>query len=284
MDDLTGTETEADTSAEDVESPGLADTAETSSEGETSKGNPAWEPIRTKLDPISFHNIEEDLKGFDKSAESRISSLNQQLKGYSDLGTPEQLQNYSNIAQRLDTEPEVIYNALGEFLKQNGRLPQNEKEMKEAVDEEETSNEGEETYSDPRFEQLAQQQQQMQDFLDNQQEEKTQREADSSLEREISELKQTHPDFSEEDVREVLMRAAFQLQSKGKAGKLSDIALEYVDKTVNRIRAVPRPGDSAPKLLPTSGGTPGSSQAKPLGKLTRSETQNLIASQIEQSR
>jgi hypothetical protein len=284
MDEPIGTETEAETSAEDVESSGPVDTAESSNEGETSKGNPAWESVRTKLDPISFHNIEEDLKGFDKNAESRISSLNQQLKGYSDLGTPEQLQNYSNIAQRLDTEPEVIYNALGEFLKENGRLPQNEKEMKEAVDEEEASNENEDAPSDPRFDQLQQQQQKMQDFLDQQAEEKNQREADSSLEREIGELKKTHPDFTEADVKDVLMRAAFQLQSNGKAGKLSDIAQEYVDNTVNRIRAVPRPGDSAPRLLPTSGGTPGSSQAKPLGKLSRSETQDLIANSIEQSR
>jgi hypothetical protein len=85
-------------------------------------------------------------------------------------------------------------------------------------------------------------------------------------------------------VREVLMRAAFQLQSSGKATKLSDVAQEYVDKTVNRIRAVPRPGDSAPRLLPTSGGMPGGQQATPLGKLSRSDVQSLIASSLEQGR
>ena len=83
-------------------------------------------------------------------------------------------------------------------------------------------------------------------------------------------------------MREVLMRAAFQLQSSGKAVKLSDVAQEYVEKTVNRIRAVPRPGDSAPKLLPTSGGLPQASPDTPLGKMSREDVQNLIAGSLQQ--
>jgi transposase-like protein len=281
MDEPTGTE--IDTEPEVSESSGPVETAEAAPEVDSSGGNPAWESLRTKLDPVSFHSIQDDLKNFDKNAESRISSLNQQLKEYSGLGSPEQLQNYSAIAQRLDTEPEVIYNALGEFLKQNGRLPETAKEMQDAVDEEATD-EYEEAPEDPRLAQLEQQQQQMQQFLAQQEQVRVQQEADSVLEQEIGELKKTHPDFSEDDVREVLMRAAFQLQSNGKAAKLSDVAQEYVDKTVNRIRAVPRPGDSAPRLLPTSGGMPGGQQAKPLGKLSRNDVQSLIASSIEQGR
>jgi len=281
MDEPTGTE--IDTEPEVSDSSGPVETAEASPEVDSSGGNPAWESLRTKLDPVSFHSIQDDLKNFDKNAESRISSLNQQLKEYSGLGSPEQLQNYSAIAQRLDTEPEVIYNALGEFLKQNGRLPETAKEMQDAVDEEATDEYGE-APEDPRLAQLEQQQQQMQQFLAQQEQVRVQQEADSVLEQEIGALKQAHPDFSEDDVREVLMRAAFQLQSSGKAGKLSEVANEYVDKTVNRIRAVPRPGDSAPKLLPTSGGMPGGQQAKPLGKLSRNDVQSLIASSLEQGR
>jgi ATP-dependent Lon protease len=281
MDETTGTE--IDTSPEVSESSGpVGETTEQQTSGD-SGGNPAWDSLRSKLDPVSFHNIQEDLKSFDKNAESRISSLNQQLKQYNELGSPEQLQNYAMIASRLDTEPEVIYNALGEFLKQNGRLPNTEQELQSAVDEEEATNEYESPV-DPRLAQLEQQQMQMQEFLAQQEQMRVQQEADYTLEQEINELKQAHPEFSEDDVREVLMRAAFQLQSSGKTTKLSDVAQEYVDKTVNRIRAVPRPGDSAPRLLPTSGGMPGGQQAKPLGKLSRNDVQSLIASSIEQGR
>jgi hypothetical protein len=281
MDETTGTE--IDTSPEVSESSGpVGETTGQQSSGD-SGGNPAWDSLRSKLDPVSFYNIQEDLKSFDKNAESRISSLNQQLKQYNELGSPEQLQNYAMIASRLDTEPEVIYNALGEFLKQNGRLPETAQEMQDAVDEEEATNESQSPV-DPRLAQLEQQQQQMQDFLAQQEQMRVQQEADYTLEQEINELKQAYPEFSEDDVREVLMRAAFQLQSSGKTTKLSDVAQEYVDKTVNRIRAVPRPGDSAPRLLPTSGGMPGGQQAKPLGKLSRNDVQSLIASSIEQGR
>jgi len=282
MDETTGTETE--TSKEVVDSSGPeGETTEQQASSDTG-GNPAWDSLRSKLDPVSFHNIQDDLKNFDKNAESRISSLNQQLKQYNELGSPEQLQNYAAIAQRLDTEPEVIYNALGEFLKQNGRLPETQQEMQDAVDEEEATSGNDEAPVDPRLAQLEQQTQQMQEFLSQQEQMRIQQEADYVLGQEIDELKQAHPDFSEDDVREVLMRAAFQLQSSGKAAKLSDVAQEYVDKTVNRIRAVPRPGDSAPRLLPTSGGMPGGQQAKPLGKLSRNDVQSLIASSIEQGR
>lgn len=282
MDETTGTEIE--TSTEVVDSSGPVEETTEQQPAEDSGGNPAWDSLRSKLDPVSFHSIQEDLKSFDKNAESRISSLNQQLKQYNELGSPEQLQNYATIAQRLDTEPETIYNALGEFLKQNGRLPETEAEMQDAVDEEEATNENGEAPVDPRLAQLEQQQQQMQDFLAEQEQMKIQQEADTALEQEIGELKSAHPDFSEDDVQEVLMRAAFKLQSSGKAVKLSDVAQEYVDKTVNRIRAVPRPGDSAPRLLPTSGGVPGGQQAKPLGKLSRNDVQSLIASSLEQGR
>jgi transposase-like protein len=281
MDETTGTE--IGTEPEVSESSGPVEVTTEQQPTEESGGNPAWDSLRSKLDPVSFHSIQEDLKNFDKNAESRISSLNQQLKEYNELGSPEQLQNYATIAQRLDTEPEVIYNALGEFLKQNGRMPETEAELQDAVDEEEAFG-TEEAPVDPRLAQLEQQQQQMQEFLAQQEQVRVQQEADSALEQEIGELKKAHPDFTEDDVREVLMRAAFQLQSSGKAGKLSDVAQEYVDKTVNRIRAVPRPGDSAPRLLPTSGGVPAGQQATPLGKMSRNDVQSLIASSLEQGR
>jgi len=281
MDETTGTE--IGTEPEVSESSGPVEVTTEQQPTEESGGNPAWDSLRSKLDPVSFHSIQEDLKNFDKNAESRISSLNQQLKEYNELGSPEQLQNYATIAQRLDTEPEIIYNALGEFLKQNGRMPETEAELQDAVDEEEAFG-TEEAPVDPRLAQLEQQQQQMQEFLAQQEQVRVQQEADSALEQEIGELKKAHPDFTEDDVREVLMRAAFQLQSSGKAGKLSDVAQEYVDKTVNRIRAVPRPGDSAPRLLPTSGGVPAGQQATPLGKMSRTDVQSLIASSLEQGR
>ena len=155
--------------------------------------------------------------------------------------------------------------------------------MQDAVDDQEDA-ESEENPLDPRIAQLEQQQQQLQEFLAQQEQAKIQQEADQALDQEIQELRQQMPDFTEDDVKEVLMRAAFQLQSGNQKVKLADVAQEYMDKTVNRIRAVPRPGDSAPRLLPTSGGVPNGQQQTPLGKMSRTDVQDYIAASLQQGR
>ena len=277
MDDLTGTDS-ADFSAEiSTSDSGPVDGGDNLAS--EAGGNPAWESLRTKLDPISFRAIEEDLKGWDKNAESRISNLNSQLKPYRDLGEVDRLQSYAALAEQIDSNPEAIYEALGNFLRQNGRLPESQAEMQDAMDD--TEEDGQE-YRDPRFDQLEQQQEQMRQFLAQQEQTRVEQEADYALEQEIGQLQQTHPDFTDDDVREILMRAAFELSS-GNQKNLDEVAKEYIEKTVNRIRAVPRPGDAAPRLLPTSGGVPtNNGQGTPLGKMSRSDVQSLIAASLQQ--
>jgi len=276
VDDLTGTDS-VDNSAEAYTSDsGPVDGGDNLAS--EAGGNPAWESLRTKLDPISFKSIEEDLKGWDKSAETRISTLNSQLKPYKDLGEVEQLQSYAALAQQIDAQPEVIYEALGNFLRENGRMPETQEELQDAVDDTEDGQE----YRDPRFDELQQQQEQMRQFLEQQENTRLEQEADKALDSEIGQLQQSFPEFTNEDIQEVLMRAAFELNN-GNDRKLDEIAKEYIEKTVNRIRAVPRPGDSAPRLLPTSGGVPtNNGQGTPLGKMSRSDVQSLIAASLQQ--
>lgn len=276
MDDLTGTDS-VDTSAEvPTADSGPVDGGDNLAS--EAGGNPAWESLRTKLDPISFKSIEEDLKGWDKSAETRISTLNSQLKPYKDLGEVEQLQSYAALAQQIDAQPEVIYEALGNFLRENGRMPETQEELQDAVDDTEDGQE----YRDPRFDELQKQQEQMRQFLEQQETVRMEQEADQALEQEIGQLQQSFPDFTNDDIQEVLMRAAFELNN-GSERKLDEIAKEYIEKTVNRIRAVPRPGDSAPRLLPTSGGVPtNNGQGTPLGKMSRGDVQSLIAASLQQ--
>lgn len=276
MDDLTGTDSIGTSAEAPISDSGPVDGGDNLAS--EAGGNPAWESLRTKLDPISFKSIEEDLKGWDKSAETRISTLNSQLKPYKDLGEVEQLQSYAALAQQIDAQPEVIYEALGNFLRENGRMPETQEELQDAVDETEDGQE----YRDPRFDELQKQQEQMRQFLEQQETVRMEQEADYALEQEIGQLQQSFPDFTNDDIQEVLMRAAFELNN-GSERKLDEIAKEYIEKTVNRIRAVPRPGDSAPRLLPTSGGVPTSNgQGTPLGKMSRGDVQSLIAASLQQ--
>lgn len=71
MDDATGTE--VDTSTEVQEPSGPVETAEPTVDAanDSSSVNPAWESVRTKLDPVSFHAIQDELKKWDQSFNTR---------------------------------------------------------------------------------------------------------------------------------------------------------------------------------------------------------------------
>lgn len=252
--------------------------------------NPAWETFREKLDPISFRAIQDDLKAMDASAQQRITSVNEQYKPwkqFADAGlAPEQIQQAVTIAQQLNEKPEEIYTALGTFLERNGRLP-NKQELKQEVNEQQDDPDAEAAL-DPRFKSLEQQQQAIMEFLQNQQQAEIERTADAAIDSEIKALRAAHPELTDADEKEIISRAALIAQQNFAAGNKKVPTLEEAhanfDALRTRILSTPRPGDSAPQLLPTSGGVPSAANQKSLGSLTNQETQNLIADLMEKNR
>lgn len=255
-----------------------------------SGGNPAWEPLKQKLDPLLFKSIESDLKDWDKSAQSRIESLNQQyapFKQFADAGVkPEAIQQAIALAEMIDKDPVAIHQRLGEFLQQTGRMPQTQKEVAAVVDGAESE---EEMTEDPRIAQLQAQQDQMQQFLQQQEEQRVQAQADQELSTEIAALRKAHPEMSDADQQEVLERAATIAWKASQSGqnmipKLED-AYAQLAAYRNQILSAPRAGDSAPRLLPTSGGVPSPDQGKKsLGALSSNETVDLLAGLISGGR
>lgn len=246
--------------------------------------NPAWEPLRTKLGETTFHLVKDELKQFDQAAEKRISGLNTQLKAYSALGAPDQLQRYATLAQRIDAEPEAIYEALGQFLQQNGRMPQTKQEVQQVQDEIDDAS----APDDPtarQLEELKATQQQIQQYLQQQVEQQMRQQADQEIQTEIEQLRGKFKQFDDADLKEVVQRAAFLAQTSGVVPPLEQVAQDYLDNTVNRIRSIPRSNDTAPRLVPTSGGgLPGSTSTQSLGKRSNKEIQDLVAGFITQNR
>lgn len=248
------------------------------------EGNPAWKDIRSALDPISFRAIEPHLKTMDQAAQQRITSVNQSFepfKAFADQGvTPQDMQAALTIAQQVNDDPVALYEALGSFLEREGRLP-NKQEIKQEV---QANAEGEEQQPDPRLDTLASQNQQIVQFLQAQANAQAEAHAEQELSSEIGSLRAAHPELTDEDQQEVIRRAAFVAQSTGKIPSLEE---SYQDFSAlrTRILTTPRPGDSAPKLLPTSGASAqGGIPQKRLGELSRSETQDIIASLVEANR
>lgn len=247
-------------------------------------GNPAWDTIRNELDPITFSKIEPHLKDWDTGVNQRFENLNKELGWARDLTKagrePAYIQRALQFADALDADPVAIHKYIGEFLETTGRMP-TAKEVENAV---ETLPEGEASAQavDPRFDQLAEQQEQIRQFLAFQQQQQIDQQEDQKLDSEIEQLKTAHPEYSKEDIGEVLQRAVLMAQKTGKDVTLVDADASY-QAFRNRLLTAPRPGDSAPRLIPTSGGTPAGAPQKSLGEYSRTEVQDLIASLVAQS-
>lgn len=239
--------------------------------------NPAWDPIKEKLGDAHFQLIQSELAEWDKGVNKRFETINQQYAPYKDLGTPEEIAGYKQIIEQMETNPEAMYEALGAFLKETGRMP-TQTEAQDLADE--LDNDEQSEAADPRLDELAKGQEEIRRFLEAQQEAEVQATADAELANEIEELTNSRG-YSKEDMREIISRAAFLSSQSDKIVPLSKAADEF-DALRERILTQPRPGDSAPKLLPTSGGTANNNQSKTMGDLSRNETQDLVAAFLAQ--
>jgi len=243
---------------------------------ENSGFNPAWEPIKEKLGDAAFQLIQPELSKWDQGVNKRFETINEQFAPYKELGSPEELSNYRQIVEQMDSNPEAMYEALGTFLQENGRMPSKAEaqDIADEIDEEESGP------VDPRIDELAKGQEQIRQFLEQQQEAEIQAQAESELNQEISALEAAGK-YSKDDMQEIIRTAAFLSSQSDKVVPLS-VAAEQFDALRERILTQPRPGDSAPRLLPTSGGNASSLQNKTMGQMSRNETQDLIAAVLSQ--
>lgn len=250
--------------------------------------NPAWAPIQEKLGPIAFKSIENDLRGFDTSVQKRFDKFNQdfgwarelQKQGFS----PEQISGSVQLAQQLDQDPVAFYQRLEQFLQENGRMPQSQEELVEETDD------PNEEPQDPRIaqmqaqlDQMTAQQNQQVEFFRQQEQMRVDREADDANMRDIQALREAHPELSKNDVKDVLDRAVAMMATTGQFVSVND-AYEAEVAYRNRLLSQPRPGDSAPRLVPSSGGNAAVAQTRSLGEIPRDDIQNLIATHLQQNR
>lgn len=250
--------------------------------------NPAWADIESQVDPFTFSKLQPVLLKMDQAAQQRITQSNKQLEPYKqfiDNGVlPEQLQGAMSLAQQLNDNPVEVYQRLGAFLEENGRMPTAQEQANTDPVTGEIPNEEDD---DPRFqklEALQQQADQMQEYLAQQQYQQELHAATVELDNEVSTLKSAHAELTEDDVKEIIRQTAFvaQQNSNGKIPSLEETYTSWFTGFRNRILSTPRPGDSAPRLLPTNGGLPSGQSQQSLGQLSRSELQAFIANSLEQ--
>jgi len=251
--------------------------------------NPAWGSIREKLGDPLYHSIKPLLADFDKNAHTRITQLNEQVKRYqpfesilTDQVTPEFLQGAIQLASWADQSPESLYENLGNFLRENGRMPETPAELEEALgdEDEDTQEQG-----DPEVAELREQVERFQDAFrqaaEQQQLQQYEEQTVSQLTQEMQALQAAHPYLDGPALRMVIEQAKAIHMSTGEMPKLADVAaplLQYRES----ILKTPRPSDSAPRLPGSGGGMP--SASKPVTQLTRDDRINSLADMVTSAR
>jgi hypothetical protein len=219
-------------------------------------GHPAWDEVLSIL-PEGFHDpIKERLNKWDQGVQERFQTVHSEYEPYKPFKeagvSGEQLEAAWQLFALANSDPQGLYKQLGEFFgfAEQGQQAQ---EGQQELDLGET--EGEQPQTDPMLEQLRVQQEQMQNFLVTQYEQQQQQEADAWLDQRINALPETIRNDSSA-MNYILNVTQVEAQKGGDFDKAFEAGVAAFNALVNNVRSAPRAGDSAPFVMPTSGGVP----------------------------
>lgn len=240
-----------------------------SDQNETPGQNPAWNDVLNAL-PAEFHNIvTPHFQKWDQAANSRIESLNAELKGFEDYKpfaehgiTQAELEQGLRLMYEINNNPQGVYEALASAYKY-GQTPGNN-----AVEEDEE--EASPLTNDPRFDQLQQGLELVSKIVLNDAQAKQQASADQALEKELADVKAEFGDNIDEDY----------LLTKMLAGHSAKDAAKSYQALIQRV--TPQP--FAPNVLGNSNGGAGvPSNAIDPRKLSGSDTRNLVVEMLKRA-
>lgn len=266
---------------EPVEATSGPETAEAPETNATGGGgqHPAWAELRSNLGETTFKLIEPHLSKFDQAANQRITSLNQQVKQYSELGDIQTLQQYRALAQQLDSNPKDFYDRLQSALTERGLLEQAKAVQREAEELDAQDDE----FADPRLAQLQAEQARISEMLEQQEMERLTSQQSSILQTQIAATRQANPWMSDADEQEVVARAHSHVlngSAKSIEQAMQRAATEYTELR-NRFLSTPRAGDSAPKLPAVGGGNASNAVPQELSKASRGQTQDFVTAYLK---
>ena len=284
--EVVSTETAAVESA-----PGPEATAGATPASEPAGINPAWEPIREVLGDDLFNvNVRPHLQKMDESAHTRITNLNNELKGFEGFKpfveqglTPQAIQQSMELAQLIEANPQQVYDFLGQHL---GVAPAEEEP--EGLEQFGAGQDGAMQLPQAVLDQLAASQQFQQEYMAEQQRQQEMQqqaqweaEATQQLDQKMSTFLQKNPTFTEADKGE-LFRAQYDLlkrleaQGINRMPTLDEAAAELQQRAAyftQRFGA----GNGAPSPLPTTTGGDIPGQQPNVAKMSKSDLNDLVA-------
>ncbi len=253
--------------------------------------NPAWEPLREAIGEDFFNtHAMPVLKGMDESAHTRITNLNNELKGFEGFKpfveqglTPQAIQQSMELAQLIEANPQQVYDFLGQHL---GVAPAEEEP--EGLEQFGAGQDGAMQLPQAVLDQLAASQQFQQEYMAEQQRQQEMQqqaqweaEATQQLDQEMSTFLQKNPTFTEADKGE-LFRAQYDLlkrleaQGINRMPTLDEAAAELQQRAAyftQRFGA----GNGAPSPLPTTTGGDIPGQQPNVAKMSKHDLNDLVA-------
>lgn len=215
-------------------------------------GNPAWGELLGVL-PEQLHPVvKPHLEKWDRGVQTRFEQVQSQFNPYKPFAEkgvqPHDIEVALAIADQINNDPQKFYGTLAQYLEQQGvdlggQGQQNGNQPLEFDLGDGTDGQPE---FDPRIAQFEQQQQAMAAWIQQQEQQRMEAEADRQLDEELAGLKEKHGDF---DMQYVLSLAAG-------TGMPLEQAVQQYQNLVQNIRNTPTPGQQVPSVLPPGGGTP----------------------------
>ncbi len=230
--------------------------------------NEAWNPLLQQL-PDAYHNVvTPHLKEWDRGVQQRFDSLNQRYSPYQKFVDqkvdPQLVEVGLSLVEQLRNDPNSFYQELGQRL---GISPQ---EAKELVEEEPDSGQGE--YVDPRYDELAQQQQQLQQWVQQQEAQRYQQEIDSKVRGEVDALIAKYNIPKGPVLANILQRAAATTEGDLEAAYQQEMQYQ-------QYLAQNNPNANAPRVMSGSGSA-GATPQKSINDMSGSERRAALAAQL----
>jgi hypothetical protein len=268
---------------------------ETPPGGEVAGDNPAWEPIRSAVDETTYQLIKPHLTKFDQDAQRRITSINEKFGWAGKLieggMTSAEVEQAAALAQQLADSPVSVFENLKGYVEQYfpDEFSQLDWIVKAAaagdpnaqaiLDEADEGDDPRLAEYDRRMAELDEREARQQELFEQQEAQRLYDGYAAQIDRDYKQIAADRPDLQKEDWKEIMGHAATQAQ-QGVQMSVAD-AVAWFDSIANRVRTAPRPGDSAPSLLPLGGGNPGSPQKVDYAKMSDADIQAMIAADMD---
>lgn len=220
------------------------------------KFNPAWNSLLDKI-PTPFHK---EVAPFLKKWDSDYNSVQSQFAPYKPLieqgVTPDSIQNSLRLAQMIQANPRAIYDELGQRF--GFATPSGQGQEVDEDDEEDENTDGiENPLDNPALAPYIERQQQMEQYLAEQERHRYEQELDREIQNEWNQIEKNHGSPIPQEIKaEMVRRSLWVADQKGDGyePKLIDGYNDY-NNWVNRVRAQ-KANNSAPEVFNGTGGVP----------------------------